>query len=79
LVKTIICQLQSLITVNLRVGFAPAGYLLLFCETKKPDTGGVFWLQAMEQLFLVLAIYAPWRISEGRLENDRIEDGFLWG
>ena len=33
------------------------GYLLLFGETKKADTGGVFWLQATEQLFLVLAIY----------------------
>ena len=51
------------------------GYLLLFCESKKPDTGGIFWvqarsrailaslkvpicLQAMDQLFIVLAIYA---------------------
>ena len=22
------------------------GYLLLFCESKKPDTGGIFWVQA---------------------------------
>ncbi|CAJ1364617.1 unnamed protein product [Effrenium voratum] len=33
------------------------GYMLLFCESKKPDTGGVFWVQAMEQMFLILAIY----------------------
>jgi len=33
------------------------GYLLLFCESKKPDTGGIFWVQAMDQLFIVLAIY----------------------
>ena len=41
------------------------GYLLLFCESKKPDTGGVFWIQATEQLFLVLAIYVPWTTGQG--------------
>jgi len=57
----IFCSCSPLILVFTWIYFFLAqfvfGYLLLFCETKKPDTGGVFWLQAMEQLFLVLAIY----------------------
>eukprot|EP00931_Biecheleriopsis_adriatica_P078800 TRINITY_DN52215_c0_g1_i1.p1 TRINITY_DN52215_c0_g1~~TRINITY_DN52215_c0_g1_i1.p1 ORF type:complete len:883 (+),score=166.90 TRINITY_DN52215_c0_g1_i1:51-2699(+) len=32
-------------------------YLLIFGESKKPDSGGFFWLQVLEQLFVVLALY----------------------
>lgn len=57
----IFCSCSPLILVFTWIYFFLAqfvfGYLLLFCETKKPDTGGVFWIQATEQLFLVLAIY----------------------
>lgn len=57
----IFCSCSPLILVFTWIYFFLAqfvfGYLLLFCESKKPDTGGVFWVQATEQLFLVLAIY----------------------
>lgn len=57
----IFCSCSPLILVFTWIYFFLAqfvfGYLLLFCESKKPDTGGVFWIQATEQLFLVLAIY----------------------
>jgi len=33
------------------------GYLVVFAESKKADTGGFLWLQSLSQLFWVLAIY----------------------
>lgn len=33
------------------------GYLLIFVETKKPDLGGLLWVEALRQLFASLSIY----------------------
>jgi len=34
------------------------GYLLVFAETRKPDLGGVFWVQALTQLLYCMVFYA---------------------
>jgi len=33
------------------------GYLLIFAESKKPDLGGEFWMQAVQQVLMILLLY----------------------
>mmetsp|Transcript_66732 Transcript_66732/g.118038 ORF Transcript_66732/g.118038 Transcript_66732/m.118038 type:complete len:819 (-) Transcript_66732:52-2508(-) len=57
----VFCSCSPLILVFSWVSFGLGqftyGYLVVFAESKKPDTGGFLWLQAVNQLFWVLAIY----------------------
>lgn len=43
------------------------GYLLIFGESKKPDLGGLFWLQALQILFIVLFFYVLLMVGVLRL------------
>jgi len=43
------------------------GYLLIFGESKKPDMGGLFWIQALDILFVVLLIYVLLMVGVVRL------------
>lgn len=43
------------------------GYLLIFGESKKPDMGGLFWLQSLEILFIVLFFYVLLMVGVLRL------------
>lgn len=40
-----------------RIGRLAYGYLVLHVETKKPDTGGMFWVEALRQVCFGLAVY----------------------
>jgi len=55
------CTTSPLVVVFSLIYFSIApvtyGYLLVFAETKKPDLGGEFWIQALQQLFMILALY----------------------
>eukprot|EP00933_Yihiella_yeosuensis_P018598 TRINITY_DN15207_c0_g2_i1.p1 TRINITY_DN15207_c0_g2~~TRINITY_DN15207_c0_g2_i1.p1 ORF type:complete len:836 (-),score=113.83 TRINITY_DN15207_c0_g2_i1:245-2752(-) len=57
----VFCSCSPLILLFSGVYFSLASmvftYLLVFAETKKPDTGGLMWMQALNQLFLVLLLY----------------------
>jgi len=39
------------------IGRTTYGYLLVYCEVKKPDLGGHFWVEAVKQLFFALILY----------------------
>jgi len=39
------------------VGRTTYGFLLVYTETKKPDLGGRFWIEALRQVFFALVVY----------------------
>lgn len=51
------------------------GYLLIFGETKKPDLGGLFWIQALDILFVVLFVYVLLMVGVVRLLS--VDDNWL--
>mmetsp|Transcript_43387 Transcript_43387/g.139456 ORF Transcript_43387/g.139456 Transcript_43387/m.139456 type:complete len:820 (-) Transcript_43387:114-2573(-) len=55
------CTVSPLILVFAIVYFAIGrvtyGYLLVHVETKKPDLGGLFWMEAVQQVFFILALF----------------------
>eukprot|EP00933_Yihiella_yeosuensis_P004456 TRINITY_DN108822_c0_g1_i1.p1 TRINITY_DN108822_c0_g1~~TRINITY_DN108822_c0_g1_i1.p1 ORF type:complete len:975 (-),score=206.11 TRINITY_DN108822_c0_g1_i1:195-3119(-) len=55
------CSCSPLIMIFTWIYFSTAqvtyGYLLNFAESKKADTGGMFWKQALNMLFYVLILY----------------------
>mmetsp|Transcript_66898 Transcript_66898/g.116407 ORF Transcript_66898/g.116407 Transcript_66898/m.116407 type:complete len:878 (+) Transcript_66898:128-2761(+) len=53
-----LCPLILLVSlVDLILCRHTKGYLINFAETRKPDLGGVFWVQMMRQVFFGLFIY----------------------
>jgi len=60
-VALVLCACSPVITllawVSFTVGRAIYGYLQVFVEPKKPDTGGLFWIEALKQVFLALLLY----------------------
>lgn len=40
-----------------RIGRLTYGYLIVHAETKKPDTGGMFWVEALRQVCFGLGVY----------------------
>lgn len=43
--------------ISLTLSQATYTYLVVYAETKKPDTGGVLWVNGINHLFLVITIY----------------------
>lgn len=44
-------------TISFMVGRMTYGYLLVYVESPKSDTGGYFWIEAQKQLFFALFLY----------------------
>jgi len=43
--------------VYFSIGRVSYGYLLVHAESRKPDLGGVFWVEAMHRMFFTLALF----------------------
>jgi len=39
------------------IGRITYGYLLVYAEERKPDLGGLFWVEAVRQVFFILVLY----------------------
>jgi hypothetical protein len=56
------CSFSPIILILVLIDFVILrlvyGYLLVFQETKKPDMGGVFWVNQLNFLYLSLTIYS---------------------
>jgi len=61
-IALVFCSLSPLVSLLAFVNFAVCrlvyGYLLVFAEERKPDTGGVFFAQQLEHLMKALFVYA---------------------
>jgi len=58
----VFCSVFPLVSVAVLIKFllqkVAYGYLLAFAETRKPDLGGVFWVESLTQLQYCVAFYA---------------------
>eukprot|EP00928_Gymnodinium_smaydae_P070402 TRINITY_DN54248_c0_g1_i1.p1 TRINITY_DN54248_c0_g1~~TRINITY_DN54248_c0_g1_i1.p1 ORF type:complete len:849 (-),score=208.92 TRINITY_DN54248_c0_g1_i1:52-2598(-) len=52
-------------------------YLLCFAETKKPDLGGLFWVQALRQLFVGLVLFVFLMVGVLEQRAGTVREGFV--
>mmetsp|Transcript_49267 Transcript_49267/g.77920 ORF Transcript_49267/g.77920 Transcript_49267/m.77920 type:complete len:822 (-) Transcript_49267:8-2473(-) len=60
-VAIVYCSLSPIICIpaliTLGIGRVIYGYLLVYAETRKPDSGGLFWHEQLQQIHAMLVLY----------------------